>query len=72
MKCQGLRKRKGVKMDYRKLAWESDFMASELGYSTEDDDFVVGLYSLIDFPEVLLYINTEEEIIVEVYLMRED
>ena len=52
-------------MDYSKLHWYSDWNGDEVGY---DEVLVVGLYSLIDFPEINMYIDTENGRILEVWL----
>lgn len=54
-------------MDYEKIHWESDFLSTEI-YGDDIDDFTVGVYRLIDFPEIILYINTEIGEIIEVFL----
>ncbi|MCM3387203.1 hypothetical protein M3649_03540 [Ureibacillus chungkukjangi] len=61
-------------MDYSKLHWQSDWMKSEVyGDQYEGvDDTVVGYYTLVDFPEINLYIDTEEGKILEVWLSEED
>lgn len=56
-------------MDYRKLHWSSDWNGDEVGY---DDIPVVGLYSIADFPEVHVYIDTETGKILEAWAMNDD
>lgn len=59
-------------MDFTKLHWNSDFMRSEIyGECDSEEDFVIGIYTLIDFPEITLYINVEEGKIIEVFLDEE-
>lgn len=36
-----------------------------------EDDFVVGIYKLADFPEINMYINMETEKIMEVWVDEE-
>lgn len=43
-------------MDYSKLHWSSDWMYSEIYGDSDEEDVAVGLYSIIDFPEINLYI----------------
>jgi len=57
-------------LDYSNLHWIGDFMSDEI-YGEGVDDFVVGIYNLKDFPEITLYINTEEGKIIEVFLDEE-
>lgn len=60
-------------MDYSKLHWQSDFMRSEIyGECDEEDDFVVGVYTIADFPEVVVYVDTERGIIIDSYVVNED
>jgi hypothetical protein len=54
-------------MDYSKLHWQSDFMSDEI-YGEGVDEFVVGIYTLRDFPQITLYINTEIGKVIEVFL----
>lgn len=56
-------------MDYRKLHWHSDWNGYEVGY---DDVSVVGLYSIRDFPELSAYVDTENEVFLEVWLNEEE
>lgn len=61
-------------MKYDLLHWQSDWMKSEI-YGEEfegEDDTVIGYYTLKDFPEVNLYIDTEEGKIIEVWLDEEE
>lgn len=47
-------------------------MHSEVYGESDHEDIVVGLYSIIDFPEINLYIDTENGKILEVWLDEED
>lgn len=60
-------------MDFSKLNWSGDFLYSELlGLSYEvKNDFTAGHYTIKDFPEVNLYINTEEGKIIKTWLEQE-
>ena len=45
-------------------------MASEMGYVDEDDeenDFIVGIYSPLDSPNIILHINMDTYEIIEQY-----
>lgn len=55
-------------MDYSKLHWSSDWMYSEVYGESDEEDRVVGLYSIMDFPEINLYIDTESGRILEIWL----
>lgn len=58
-------------MDYSKFHWWSDFMASEMGYVDENDeenDFVVGIYSPLESPNMILHINMDTYDIIESYI----
>lgn len=62
---------KGVRdIDYSKLHWVGDFMYSEIiGEPYEiENDYVVGIYSIKDFPEISVYIDTEKGKILDVWL----
>lgn len=59
-------------MDYSKLHWSGDWMHSEVYGESDQEDVVVGLYTIIDFPEINLYIDTENGKILEVWLDEED
>ena len=55
-------------MDYSKLNWIGDFMFSEMYDNETDNDFIVGIYRIKDFPNIILHINIEESKIIEVLL----
>lgn len=56
-------------MDYSKYHWIGDFMKSEMfEMDDNEEDVVVGLYRLIEFPEVLLHIDMENHKVLEVLL----
>lgn len=61
-------------MNYSKLHWYSDWMYSEIygEPESEEGDTVVGYYSVIDFPEINMYIDVENNRILEVWLDVED
>lgn len=62
-------------MDYSKLHWHSDFMLSEiLGIDYDDmvDDRAAGCYSLMSFPEINMYIDVENNKILEVWLEEDE
>ena len=54
-------------LDYSKLHWQNDFMSDEI-YGEGVEEFVVGVYTLIDFPEITVHINTEIGEIIDVFL----
>lgn len=54
-------------IDFTKLHWESDFMSYEV-YGDSAKDFTVGVFRIHDFPNVVLYINYEENKIIEAYV----
>ena len=54
-------------LDYSKLHWQNDFMSDEI-YGEGIEEFVVGVYTLKDFPEITVYINTEIGEIIDVFL----
>lgn len=56
-------------MDYRKLNWQSDYPGDEIGY---DDILQIGIYQLIDFPEITILIDVVNDKILEVWLDEED
>lgn len=60
-------------MDYSKLHWWSDFLYSETHDRrvSEEDDRTVGLYTMKDFPEIRLYIDIENDKVLEVWLENE-
>lgn len=55
-------------MNYSKLHWWSDWSGDEIGY---DEALVVGLYSLIDFPEIHMYIDVDNDVIIDVWVEEE-
>lgn len=55
-------------MNYSKLHWYSDWMYSEIYGESEEEDRVIGMYSIADFPEINLYIDTENGKILEAWL----
>lgn len=55
-------------IDYRVLHWWSDWCGDEVGY---DDVLVVGLYAIKDFSQVAIYVNTDEQNILEVWLVED-
>lgn len=68
-------KKEEVKMRYNNYNWSADFMLSEilgLDYEEVENDTVVGLYSLKDFPEVNMYIDMENNKVIEVFLIGDD
>ena len=56
-------------MNYGSLVWQSDCMSTEFYADDNMDEFVVGIYLIAEFPEVVLYINTETGRIIDVELM---
>lgn len=59
-------------MDYNKLHWHSDWTYSEVyGKESEYGDIALGLYSIKDFPDIHMYIDTENEEVIDVWLMRD-
>lgn len=64
-------------MDYSKLHWQCDYMLNEiqgLDYDEipEEENKTIGYYTMIDFPEINLYIDVEEGKILEVWLSEEE
>lgn len=58
-----------IKLDYNKLHWYSDWMYSELfGGVDESDDVVVGLYAIKDFPNIHMYIDMENQKIIDAWI----
>lgn len=58
-------------MDYSKLHWHSDWKYSEV-YGEVEDDIALGLYSIKDFPEIRMYIDTENQKIIDAWLVEEE
>jgi hypothetical protein len=58
-------------MKYDKLLWESDFLSTEL-FGDDVEEFNVGIYRLKDFPEILVYVDTENAAIFDAFLNKED
>lgn len=64
-------------MNYTLLHWQSDWALNEiLGIDyeeiSEEENHVIGYYTLVDYPEVNLYINQETGKVIEVWLSEED
>lgn len=54
-------------IDYNDFKWESDYDGEELGY---EEVHVVGLYTLKAYPEILVYIDTENHVLIDAAVMR--
>lgn len=55
-------------MNERKYKWHSDFMASELGYCDDsEEDFIIGMYSLYNYPNIILYIDIVNNNVIKVW-----
>lgn len=56
-------------MNYSNYHWIGDFTKSEMfDLRNEEEDVAIGIYKLIDFPEVILHIDIENDKVLEVLL----
>ena len=56
-------------VDYSLLHWWSDWCGDETGH---DDVPVIGLYALKDFPNIEVYIDVENERVVEAWIVDDE
>lgn len=66
----------GGGLDYNNLHWNGDFMLNEImgieyDEMSDEDNHVVGYYTLSDYPEVNLYIDMETNKVIDVWLDEE-
>jgi hypothetical protein len=55
-------------INFNDFRWESDYNGDEVGHN---DVSVVGQYTLIDYPEINVYVDTEKGVIIEIWVSKE-